>query len=269
MDGWRCPASALVGRSGPSAAVVLPSGDVRGMLLDVDDTLLGTREAMVCAGREAARTLWPDADPALLAVAGVRFRDDPSGHFRAFTRGELDFATMRALRVRDLSRWLGQEPRTEDAGAWNDAFEAEFAHLLRPFDDVVTTLRACRDRGWSTVLLTNSSTAYTRRKLGLAGLGDAVAELSAGVVTKDTLGVGKPAAEVFHHACALMGREPGEVVHVGDELDMDTCGALAAGLGAAWIRRPGYGQEQAHVEHAAAHGLRAVEMLAEVLEPSA
>jgi putative hydrolase of the HAD superfamily len=85
-------------------------------------------------------------------------------------------------------------------------------------------------------------------------------------VTKDTLGVGKPAPEVFHHACALMRRRPEEVVYVGDELDIDTCAALGAGLGAAWLRRPGYETAPADVAHAASHGLVAARTLADVLE---
>src|SRR5699024_1658671 len=89
-------------REGALARVVPPPGETRGLLLDVDDTLLGTREAMLRAGQVAARELWPDADPTRVEEAGRRFRDDPGGHFRAYTRGEHDFATMRALRVRDV-----------------------------------------------------------------------------------------------------------------------------------------------------------------------
>lgn len=254
--------------AGAAALVrVLPPRDgVRGVLLDVDDTLIGTRDAMVAAGRAAAGELWPDADPDRVEHAGRRYREDPRGYFRAFTRGEHAFEEMRALRVRDVAAWLGQEVAGVDLARWTVHFDRAFAEALQVFDDVVEALETCRDLGWRTALLTNSSTDYTSDKLEQAGLTRVVRELTCGVVTKDTLGVGKPAARVFHHGCALMGLEPGQVVYVGDELDVDTCGALDAGLGAAWLRRPGYERRDEHVSHAASHGLHPADALSEVLD---
>lgn len=251
--------------TGSPARVSPPPGGVRGILLDVDDTLVGTRAAMVHAGREAAGALWPHADAALVDQAGARYREDPGGYFRAFTRGEHAFEEMRALRVQDVAAWLGQELAEGDLQRWTSSFDRAFDEALEGFDDVLASLQACSELGWRTALLTNSSAAYTRRKLQLAGLSEAVAELTAGVVTKDTLGVGKPAPRVFHEGCRLMGLDPGEVVYVGDELDVDACGALAAGLGAAWLRRPGYTREEAHLEHAASHGLHPAATLSEVV----
>lgn len=246
--------------------VVPPRQQTRGVLLDIDDTLLGTREAMLLAGELAARELWPDAEPLRLEQAGRRFREDPGGHFRAYTRGEHDFATMRAQRVAELAAWLGQEPSPEDAARWDEHYEAAFARALRAFDDVVPALAACRERGLTVALLTNSSADYTRSKLELAGLEATVRQLTVGTVTKDTLGFGKPAPEVFRHACALMGLGADEVVYVGDELDVDTWAALDAGLGAAWLRRPGYERMDHELREAAARGLTAVTSLAEVLD---
>lgn len=253
------------GAAGPVRVLPPPDG-VRGVLLDVDDTLIGTRAAMVRAGRDAARELWPHADAGLVDRAGERYREDPGGHFRAYTRGEHDFEEMRARRVRDVAWWLGQEPGEDDLERWTTSFDRAFDEALEVFDDVLEALGTCRRLGWRTALLTNSSADYTRRKLELAGLTRAVDELTAGVVTKDTLGIGKPEPAVFHEGCRLMDLPPGQVVYVGDELDVDTCGALAAGLGAAWLRRPGYAREEAHLEHAASHGLHPAGTLTEVIE---
>ncbi|GAA1169302.1 beta-phosphoglucomutase family hydrolase [Ornithinimicrobium humiphilum] len=261
-----CPASGLATPAGGPTPVALPAGPVRGLLLDLDDTLLGTREAMVRAGAQAAARLWPTADPGRVAEAGSRFREDPGGYFRAYTRGELDFATMRALRLADLARWLGVEPSADDARRWEQLYEEAFAGALRAFDDAVPALEAACRAGLAVGVLTNSSEPYTRLKLRVTGLDGAVERLSPVVVTKDTLGIGKPAPEVFAHACSLLGLEPEEVVYVGDELDVDVCGALAAGLGAAWLRRTGYDRVETDVEHATGHGLAACGTLLEVVE---
>lgn len=48
--------------------------------------------------------------------------------------------------------------------------------------------------------------------------------------------IGKPAATMFHAACAQLGLPPDQVVMVGDDVDADVRGALDAGLQAALVR---------------------------------
>lgn len=52
-------------------------------------------------------------------------------------------------------------------------------------------------------------------------------------------GVGKPDAGIFHAACARLGFAPREVLHVGDDIELDVVGAARAGLHTAWINRTG------------------------------
>ncbi|MDG6348687.1 HAD-IA family hydrolase [Luteimonas sp. 8-5] len=59
-------------------------------------------------------------------------------------------------------------------------------------------------------------------------------------------GAAKPAASIFHAACEQLGCEPGVVLHVGDDVEMDVLGAHRAGLRTCWInRRNGDGQARA------------------------
>lgn len=50
-------------------------------------------------------------------------------------------------------------------------------------------------------------------------------------------GRAKPSACIFHAACARLGLEPGQVLHVGDHPEMDVAGAARAGLRSCWINR--------------------------------
>jgi len=50
-------------------------------------------------------------------------------------------------------------------------------------------------------------------------------------------GTSKPDAVLFHIACRELKCEPGEVVHVGDDVELDVRGARAAGLHAVWMNR--------------------------------
>lgn len=50
-------------------------------------------------------------------------------------------------------------------------------------------------------------------------------------------GAGKPDASIFLAACARLGCTPGEVLHVGDHIELDVVGAARAGLRSCWINR--------------------------------
>jgi putative hydrolase of the HAD superfamily len=50
-------------------------------------------------------------------------------------------------------------------------------------------------------------------------------------------GAAKPEASIFLAACAGLGLEPGQVLHVGDHHEMDVAGASRAGLRSCWVNR--------------------------------
>ena len=50
-------------------------------------------------------------------------------------------------------------------------------------------------------------------------------------------GTAKPAAEIFHAACTRLGLAPDEVLHVGDDPELDVIGAHRAGLRSVWLHR--------------------------------
>jgi putative hydrolase of the HAD superfamily len=56
-------------------------------------------------------------------------------------------------------------------------------------------------------------------------------------VVSAEVGVGKPDAAIFRHALAQLGVD--RAVMVGDSLDRDIDGALAADLDAVWLNRAG------------------------------
>ena len=47
----------------------------------------------------------------------------------------------------------------------------------------------------------------------------------------------KPASSIFHAACAQLDCKPSQVLHVGDDVDLDIIGAARAGLRTCWINR--------------------------------
>lgn len=217
---------------------------VEGVLLDADDTLYDTRAAMHRAGAQAAAVLWPGADAERVARAGIRFRDDPEGHFAAYTRGELEFAEMRRARIAELATWLEQDVDDDLWDRFEAAYEPAFLGALEAFPDVRPALEAWAGAGVAVGILTNSSSAYTTAKLeasGLAGLFDVVC-------STDTLGFGKPDPRAFHEACRLLGTDPLRTGYVGDEVRTDPLGAADAGMPAAWLVRGGEPDPSSHAQ---------------------
>jgi len=229
------------------------------LLLDVDDTLIDTRAAMVAAGEAAVAELWPEVGAEGHHAAGVHFHGDPSGFFGRFTTGELGFAQMREARVADLLEVFSLRAIGEVIRRFEDAYEPAFSANVRLFDDVLPFVEAATSAGIRMGLLTNSSTYYTQHKLEITGL----AGVFASVVTRDTLGFGKPDVRAFHHACRLLGSMPAETIYVGDDVEIDAVASSDAGLSAVWLQRnPG---DLQGVATAQARGIPVVRSMSQVL----
>jgi putative hydrolase of the HAD superfamily len=206
---------------------------IAALLLDVDDTLIDTRGAMVAAGVAAVAELWPHVRPEVHHAAAVHFQADPSGLFGRFTRGEMSFTEMRQARVADLLEAFSLSDVDEVNARFEDAYAPAFSANVRVFDDVVPLIGVVSAAGIPMGLLTNSSSSYTRQKLEITGLASAFAA----VTTRDTLGFGKPDARAFHHACRLLRSAPADTTYVGDDIEIDALAARDAGLSAVWLQR--------------------------------
>ena len=62
-------------------------------------------------------------------------------------------------------------------------------------------------------------------------------------------GSAKPDPGIFHAACERLGCAPGEVLHVGDHIEMDVLGAARAGLRTAWVHREDARERHPHWPH--------------------
>lgn len=208
---------------------------IRGVLFDIDDTLLDTRAAFAAAVRAVADRFLPHVPPEEHGAVLAAWRRDDGGYFRAYTRGETDFRGQRLARANHLQRTFGGVLLDAVAfESWNLTFEVAVRASWRAHDDAAGAVESVARRGLAVGALTNSEVAYQVDKLARAGL--AHVPLLVGI---DTLGLGKPDARVFREACRRLGTEPQETLYVGDELDVDALGAAEAGLVGVWLDRPG------------------------------
>lgn len=209
---------------------------IRALVLDVDDTIVDTRGAMVEAGTIAAAALWPERGDLHVAWA-QRYYDDPARWFRRYAAGEASYETMRAARLAEAAEAFDLDLPPTAGHLYEEAYAPAFRSAQRLFPDVLGLLDAADARGLPMALLTNSSQEPTLMKLEVLGITDRFVA----VITTDTVGVGKPDPRVYAAACQQAGAAPEESVCIGDSLEWDVHGASAAGLRSVWLDRAGVG----------------------------
>jgi 2-haloacid dehalogenase len=193
----------------PSSAFVF---DAYGTLFDVHAAIARHR---VAAGPDADRLseLWRAKQLEYswtLTLAG-RYED-----FWTLTGRALDFALARFPSVdRALKPRLMEAYRTLDA-----------------FADAPAALRALKERGHATAILSNGSPAMLAAAVEAAQLGQ---DLDA-VLSVDSVRMYKPRHEVYRLVTDRFGVAPAEVIFVSSNR-WDVMGATAFGFRAAWINR--------------------------------
>lgn len=196
---------------------------LRAVFLDVDDTLVDFDRA---ARASLGATLGADADYELWRTLD---------HYRRYESGELDFQTMRDLRMADFLAMVGRDDDVPSApGLEARRFDGLAQHYAL-YDDVLPCLDMLRARGLLLGLITNNIASHQRHKIASVGL----AELFDAVVISGEVGVAKPDPAIFEHACNVLGVGAHEAMHVGDNLVADARGARDAGLLGVWLDRRG------------------------------
>ncbi|MEN0129240.1 MAG: HAD family hydrolase [Brevundimonas sp.] len=208
---------------------------IDGVLFDIDDTLVATREAFGVALSVIARRYLPSLAPERDGELVAMWREDVNGHYAAYTRGEAGFVEQRMARANELHAAFGG-PVLDDAGfaAWDEVFSEGFRDAWAPHDDAHDLVDELLAAGVAVGALSNAGTAFQTDKLERTGLLGTVPML----VGVDTLGYGKPHPDVFLEGCRRLGTDPARTAYVGDELDVDAVAARAAGLVGVWLDRP-------------------------------
>ena len=198
---------------------------VRAITLDLDDTI------------------WPIAPAIARAEAAL---DDWLARHAPRTAARWPFEVRRQLRqqvdrerpalAHDMTaqrQWMLErmfEQAGDDVALAQPAYDAYFAARceVEHYDDSLDALQRLAARV-PLAALSNGNACL--RTIGLMPLFRF--QLGAG-----EHGAAKPAAGIFHAACARLECSPSQVLHVGDDTRTDVLGAHRAGLRTCWINRP-------------------------------
>ncbi|BCW45982.1 HAD family hydrolase [Arthrobacter sp. StoSoilB5] len=216
-------------------AIASSFGTVRGVLFDIDDTLVDLEYAMTTALRDVSEHLLPGLDQAGWVKFGRIFTHETTHFYDRYLAGELTFNEQRLLRGRAALGHFGVELGDgEESQSWVAEYHQRQTAYVRPFDDVAGVLDALDAADVPYGAVSNNVHDYQRAKLDGAGLSRIKI-----LVGTDTVGVPKPDPAIYLEGVRLLGTEPAETLYVGDNRLLDADGATAAGLIGVWLNRTG------------------------------
>ncbi|CUR53927.1 HAD-superfamily hydrolase, subfamily IA, variant 1 [metagenome] len=204
---------------------------IKGVVFDLDGTLFDHHGAALCGLRAWAPTLGPTS-LAPDEVEAVWFALEDR-HYQGYLDGRLSHRGQRRVRMAEFSQALGL-PVPDDLDEAYTGYLAAYVAAWCAYDDALPALLAVRRAGRQVAVLTNGDQDQQEAKLRSIGLSDVCGP----VFASSRLGVTKPDPRAFAHVAAALDLSPGELLMVGDNLDVDVRGARDAGLRAVHVDRP-------------------------------
>lgn len=207
---------------------------IRGLLFDIDNTLIDTSTAMLAAAGTALSALVPDASSDVVDAGAAIWLHDARGRYEAYLAGELTFVGQRTQRVADLFLAL-KLPDPGEAGArrWLEVYRVAQLENCIVYDDVEPCLEELRELPAGAV--SNNDGAWQRQRLHHVGLDRRIQHIF-GI---DDVGAAKPDPAMFLAGCKALDVAPEQVAYVGDSIEADARAASAAGLRGIWLDRLG------------------------------
>jgi putative hydrolase of the HAD superfamily len=206
-------------------------GPIAAVLFDLDDTLMDTESAWRAGVAHLVARRTGGSVP--LQSAATAWDEVFPHWFDRYLRGRVSLPDSRIGRVREWAARLEVAVPEGEELAWFDTYVDGYRSSWALFPDAAPALAALSVLPLG--LVTNGDSAMQREKVTSLAL-DQMLDV---VLVSSEVGLPKPEPEIFLRAAAHLGVPPARCLMVGDRLDRDISGALAAGMQAAWLRRPG------------------------------
>ena len=201
---------------------------IRAITLDLDDTLWPSAPTIMRAEQRAHAWLAAHA-PAVAATWTIeQLRELRMSIFNARPELRHDF-----LRLRRMSMHAAFEQSGMSGAAAQELIERALDVFMTARNEVelypeVLDCLTRLSRRFVLASLTNGNADVARIGLG---------HYFKATISAHAHGASKPDPALFHIACRELACDPAEVVHVGDDIELDVRGARAAGMQVIWINR--------------------------------
>lgn len=158
---------------------------------------------------------------------------DEMTHYRAGMQGAHDDQTLHELRLSSTQVLFDGLPAAAQELGFEEIGAALFASVrFRPFPEVPAVLADLRERGVKTVVVSNWDISL-HEQLADTGLD----RLVDGALCSAQAGASKPDPQLLLAGLELIGADPAQAWHVGDDPVNDAGAAKAAGVGAVIVDR--------------------------------
>ena len=194
---------------------------MRGMLLDLDDTLLDNKGAMAKGFSEFCaihkHLAYGTSERELLA----KWHELSDRHWARYETGELSFQEQRRYRIREfLDIDLDDQAADSAFRIYRQGYEAGW-RLLPGVAEFLA-----RTRHIPKVIITNGNREVQVQKVRVTGLDLHVI----GIITPGDCGHWKPDSKIFEAAIAMLQIAPGECLVIGDDYARDIAPAIEMGM---------------------------------------
>ena len=197
------------------------------IFFDIDDTLIDHRTAI----RKATDQLYEHQQ---LSIARDLFlanwHQAHLEHYPRFLSGELSYKDMARGRVHAV---FGETIADDEADRIIDRYLSDYAAAWSLLPDVLPCLESLKSI--SLGIISNGRSIEQRTKLAVTGIADRFEH----ILISEDCGYAKPKAEIFRRACSMARVPLAQAVYVGDQYEIDACGARDAGLRGIWLDRFG------------------------------
>lgn len=187
----------------------------KAILFDLDDTLYDLRSYWTGRLQRAFATVsvrYPQLDRVALLETAIQRK--------IYMAHMADFLKQLEIEDQDLIRTV------------SDAYCRNWFSELVLAEDAIEVLAKLRE-SYKIGLVTNGPSSTQRPKITQFALEQQMDVL----IVSEEVGVAKPNPAIFQFALAELGTIPAETVYVGDSIENDLYGALAAGLPFIWLNR--------------------------------
>ncbi len=201
---------------------------IRAITLDLDDTLWPSAPTLARAEQRTYACLAEQA-PAVAAMWSIeQLRELRLSIFSKHPELQHDFLRIRRMAMRAAF---------EAAGLSGAAVHELIEHVLDVFMtarnqvDLYPEVRGCLTRlsqRFALASLTNGNADVARIGIG---------HHFKATISAHARGASKPDPALFHIACRELACDPEDVLHVGDDIELDVRGGRAAGLRVIWMNR--------------------------------
>lgn len=198
---------------------------IKAISLDLDDTLWPVLPTLINAEKTLSNWLSEQAPATarhLTSQTRQRLRESVVARYPDYAH---DMSFIRLQLLREALTEAGDKPTQAEA-----AFEVFLAarQQVSLFDDVLPVLERWHQQ-FVLIAISNGNADLDRIGLG---------HLFQVKISAHQVGFAKPDERIFKLACEQADIESSNMLHIGDDHQLDYVAALDAGLQAAWLRRP-------------------------------